>query len=119
APMTRAAAASVGAPGGRPMRRLGYFQRAEAPLTSLLFLLPLIVLYELGTRYISATTHQGEQRIIAFNLLQQFFALFGATGRYLPALAVVGILMAWHIARKDPWEARWGTMAGMLAESFI
>jgi membrane protease YdiL (CAAX protease family) len=117
--MTRAAAASVDAGGVRPARRLGYFQRAEAPLTSLLFLLPMIVLYELGTRYISYANHQGEQRIIAFNLLQEFFALFGATGRYLPALAVVGILMSWHIARHDPWEARWGTIAGMLVESFI
>ena len=89
------------------------------PLTSLLFLLPLIILYELGTRYISATTHQGEQRIIAFNLLQQFFALFGATGRYLPALAVVGILTAWHIARHDPWEAQFITVVTMLLESFI
>jgi hypothetical protein len=117
--MTRAAAASVGAGGGRPARRLGYFQRAEAPLTSLLFLLPLIILYELGTRYIADTTHQGEQRIIAYSLLQQFFALFGATGRYLPALAVVGILMSWHIARQDPWEAPWGTIAGMFMESFL
>jgi len=92
----------------RSLKRAGYFQRAEAPLTSLLFLLPLIVIYELGTRYISYSTHTGEQRIIAYSLLQQFFALFGATGRYLPALAVVGILMTWHIARHDPWEARWG-----------
>ncbi len=103
----------------RAPRATGYFQRAEGPLTSLLFLLPMIVLYELGTRYISATTHQGEQRIIAFNLLQEFFGLFGVTGRYLPALAVVGILMSWHIARKDPWEAPWGTIAGMFLESFV
>jgi membrane protease YdiL (CAAX protease family) len=89
------------------------------PLASLLFLLPMIVLYELGTRYISYSNHQGEQRIIAFNLLAQFFAFFGATGRYLPALAVVGILMAWHIARNDPWEARVGTFMGMLCESFV
>ena len=118
--MTRAASASAGsAAPSRPARRVGYFQRAEAPLTSLLFLLPLIILYELGTRYISYSTHQGEQRIIAFNLLQEFFSLFGATGRYLPALAVVMILVAWHIARQDAWEIRWGTIAGMFIESFL
>src|SRR5580765_2711677 len=116
--MTRASASSVGT-GARSARRAGYFQRAEMPLASLLFILPMIVLYELGTRYISYANHQGEQRIIAFNLLQQFFGFFGATGRYLPALAVVGILMTWHIARHDPWEARWGTVAGMLLESFV
>ena len=117
--MTRAATASAGGSGSRPARRVGYFHRAEMPLSSLLFLLPMIVFYELGTRYISYSTHQSEQRIIAFNLLQQFFGFFGATGRYLPALAVVGILMAWHIARKDPWEARFGTIGGMLLESFL
>src|SRR5690242_11650438 len=103
--MTRAATGSAGLATGRsrPLRRQTYFHRAEMPLASLLFLLPMIVLYELGTRYISYSTHQGEQRIIAFNLLQQFFALFGVTGRYLPALAVVGILVTWHIARQDPW----------------
>jgi hypothetical protein len=113
--------AGSGSSSGAPHlpKSAGYFQRAEAPLASLLFLLPLIVLYELGTRYISASTHQGEQRIIAYSMLQQFFALFGATGRYLPALAVVGILITWHIARQDPWEARWGTVAGMLVESFV
>jgi membrane protease YdiL (CAAX protease family) len=118
--MTRAASmtAASTAP-ARPKRPKGYFQRAEAPLTSLIFLLPFIVLYELGTRYISASTHHTEQRIIAFNLLQQFFALFGATGRYLPAMAVVGILMAWHIARQDAWEVHWGTIAGMFLESFV
>jgi membrane protease YdiL (CAAX protease family) len=114
--MSRAASATQARPAPKPR---GYFARAEAPLTSLLFLLPLIVLYEVGTRYISATSHHGEQRIIAFNLLQQFFGLFGATGRYLPALAVVGILLAWHIARQDPWEARLGTVAGMSIESFV
>jgi len=118
--MSRAASAgSEPRSASRALRPRGYFSRAEAPLTSLLFLLPLIILYEVGTRYITATTHHGEQRIIAFNLLQQFFGLFGATGRYLPALAVVGILLAWHIARQDPWEARFGTVAGMTIESFV
>jgi hypothetical protein len=120
--MSRVASARVESKGSsrasRPARELGYFQRAEMPFTSLMFLLPLIVLYELGTHYIAATSATGEQRIIAFNMLSQFFALFGATGKYLPALAVVGILMAWHIARKDPWDARFGTCVGMLFESF-
>ena len=117
--MSRAISVRTESSGARPLRPKTYFQRAEMPLTSLLFILPMIVLYELGTRYISYSTHQSEQRIIAFNLLQQFFGFFGATGRYLPALAVVGILMTWHIARHDPWEARWGTIGGMLIESFL
>jgi membrane protease YdiL (CAAX protease family) len=118
--MTRAAVAprsEARAPGPAPP--VGYFQRAEMPLTSLVFLLPLIVLYELGTHYISTSSHQGEQRIIAFNLLQQFFGWFGATGKYLPAMAVAGILLSWHIARGDAWKIRVGTLGGMVVESFV
>jgi hypothetical protein len=50
-------------------------------------------------------------------MLQQFFALLGATGRHLPALAVVAILLAWHIARKDRWRVSLATLGGMGVES--
>src|SRR2546430_621532 len=107
--MTRAAAATAARRedsrrSGSATRDLpaGYLRRSELPLASLVFLLPFIVLYELGTRQFAYDpAHQTEQRIIAFNLMQQFFHWFGATGRYMPALAVVGILMGCHIARND------------------
>jgi hypothetical protein len=95
----------------------GYLQRAELPLASLVALLPLIILYEVGTRYFAFDpTHQVEQRIIAFTLMQRFFELFGATGRYMPAMALVCILLTWHIARNDPWKISPGTFLGMLLE---
>ncbi|MGH7214106.1 MAG: CPBP family intramembrane glutamic endopeptidase [Tepidisphaeraceae bacterium] len=95
-----------------------YLKQSERPWASLLFVLPLVILYELGTqRFAIDPIHQTEQRIIAFNLMQQFFGWFGASGRYLPALAVVGILLAWHIARNDPWRVRGWTLAGMAVES--
>jgi membrane protease YdiL (CAAX protease family) len=98
----------------------GYLQRSELPLTSLVFLLPLIVVYEVGTVYFASQSHhQTEQRIIAFTLMQQFFLLFGATGKYLPAMAVVGILLAWHIARRDAWQVSPATVMGMTLESLV
>src|SRR4051812_40535462 len=118
--MTRAAA--VSRPGAALRNAdpvVTYFRRAELPLNSLAFLLPLIVIYELGTRLFIAPAHGPAQRIIAFTMMQQFFNFFGATGRYLPALAVVGILLAWHIARQDPWQVRITTAGGMFLESFV
>jgi membrane protease YdiL (CAAX protease family) len=98
----------------------GYFQRSELPLTSLAFLLPLVVLYEMGTRaWVTDPVHQTEQRIIAFNLMARFFELFGATGKYLPCLAVVGILLAWHVARRDKWHVKPAHVGGMALESVI
>jgi hypothetical protein len=98
----------------------GYFDQSALPLASLVFLAPLIVLYELGTRwYASDPVSHVEQRIIAFSLMQQFFSLFGATGKYMPAAAVVAILVAWHIARNDAWTMHLGHLAGMFFESAL
>ena len=49
--------------------------------------------------------------------MQQFFSLFGATGKYMPAAAVVSILIAWHVARNDGWTLHLGYLLGMLVES--
>ena len=88
------------------------------PLASLLFLVPFIVLYEVGTRcFAFDPAHQTERRIIAFNLMHQFFQWCGATGKYMPPLAVIAILLAVHIARNDPWRVKSGTLLGMAAES--
>jgi membrane protease YdiL (CAAX protease family) len=45
--------------------------------------------------------------------------LFGASGRWLPGLAVVIILLTWHIARRDPWTLEIGITYGMAAESAL
>jgi membrane protease YdiL (CAAX protease family) len=98
----------------------GYFAISSLPLTSLLFLLPLIVVYEVGTRwYASDPVSHVEQRILAFRDLQNFFDWFGATGPWMPAAAVVSILLACHIARNDIWQARSGVLMGMSLESLM
>src|SRR5690242_17510412 len=92
----------------------GYWHESELPRASLVFLLPLIAVYEVGTRFLTVAAREGQdQQIIAFRLLRQFFGLFGARGCHLPALAVVGILLAWHIARNDRWVVKPQTLAWM------
>ncbi len=116
--MTRAV--SAGHVEAVPKASGGYLERSEAPLASLILLLPLIIAYEVGTQFFtSAAQHGHDQQIIAFTLLQQFFHFFGATGRHLPALAVIGVLLTWHIARKDPWRVEVGTLICMGIESLI
>jgi membrane protease YdiL (CAAX protease family) len=105
--------------------RAGYQEHSSSPLVSLVFVAPLILIYELGTRsalpVAAADGHLagGAQHVIAFNLLQQFFALFGATGRSLPAMAVASILLAWHVARQDRWRIRWQTLGAMAVEGSL
>ncbi len=95
----------------------GYLNRSRMPLASLVFLLPFIIFYEIGTRQFAFdAAHQTEQRIIAFNLMQQFFDWFGATGRYMPPMAVIIILLSVHIAHNEPWTVKPGTLVGMAVE---
>src|ERR1051325_516219 len=97
-----------------------YFQQSELPLTCLSFLLPMIVLYEIGTYYFASDwARHTETRVLAFNLLRQFLAMFGASGRYLPCFAVCFILLTWHIARRDRWQLQVGTNFLMCIESAL
>lgn len=98
----------------------GYFHQTERPLTSLLFLLPVIVLYEIGTvTFVTDPLHRTEHRIIAFSLFQKFLELCGAGGKYLPSAAVVVILLASHVARGDRWRVRAAHLGGMLIECIV
>ena len=84
-------------------------------MQSLYFLLPLLVVYEIG-----ALTVLGNTQLTATRLLGQFFALFGVTGVHLPAIAVVAVLIGMHIARKrDPWSPEPKLYAVMWVESLV
>jgi membrane protease YdiL (CAAX protease family) len=96
----------------------GYFRASEMPLASLLFVIPMIVVYEVGTRWYATDPVQGtEQRIVAFNLLRQFLEACGAHLRYLPCFTIVSLLLGVHLFRRDPWVVKPGTLVGMGAES--
>jgi len=97
-----------------------YLIQSELPFVCLTFLLPMIVLYEVGTIYFASDwSRHTETRVLAFNLLRQFLAMFGATGRYLPCFAVFFILITWHIARRDSWRLQVGTNFLMCLESAL
>jgi hypothetical protein len=89
-----------------------YLKRSERPLQSLFFVLPLILIYEIGWRL-------GGSRLLAFNLIHQTFAALGAPGTFLPAAALIGILLAWHIACRDKWTLDVSILLGMYVESFL
>ena len=98
----------------------GYFEQTTRPLTTLVFLVPLILAYEVGTRRyaVDPIRHVGQQ-IKAFSMLQQFFTMLGATGQYMPAAFIVAVMLAWHLVRVDRWKVRPGDLLGMIAESVL
>jgi len=96
-----------------------YSDDIHRPVSSLAFLFPLVVVYEIGTYLLSHSVTAGESRVIAFQLLNHFLALFGATKFYLPGLALLVILGVWHLATGDTWRFRRRTIGLMALESLI
>ena len=80
------------------------------PLDALVFLLPLIIFYE-----VASLTRQ--DRVIAFDFLRRFFQLFGQVGMWAPGLAVIVILLATHVAAGDKWSIQWRRVAWLYVES--
>lgn len=101
-----------------PVAIRGYWQRSQRPLSALIFLLPLILLYDLGVlRY--ATSESFTADIYARSLLRGFFRWFGVTGFYLPGFIVIAVLLAWHLAKRDPFRVEPRLYGLMWAESLL
>ena len=104
-----------------PTGRSTYLDESERPSTSLLLVMPFVVVYQLyaagailpsGPGAVLSTSH-----ITAFLLIEELFRLMGVVGRHLPALALVAMLLAAHILRRDRWRFHPGTLFAMAIES--
>ena len=102
-----------------------YVDRVRKPLHCLIFIIPFLLIYQIGSavrpgivEFLHAPGTRGTRvDVVAFSLLQKFFALFGAAGNYLPLLTVVVLLLAMHLAHRDKWEFDLWMYLGMLVES--
>lgn len=95
-----------------------YWTDTRRPLTSLLFLLPWIALYEVGILMLSQPGDNG-LRNGADYWLRSLLSLTGSGQILLPPLLVITILLSWHLVRRYPWTIRLETQIGMLAESLL
>lgn len=96
-----------------------YWDRTQRPLQNLYFLLPVIVLYEVGTAWYAPAGDSRLPRIWAESLLDRFFQMFGVTGYYLPGILVLVVLFCWHLGRRDPWKPEPKLYVLMWIESLI
>ena len=88
------------------------------PLHILIFLLPLIIFYEIGS-FLYLTDHATTQsvEIKAYRLLANFFEILGVGGVYLPGILLIVVLLLWHIIERHAWKVDPRTIGGMLVES--
>ena len=89
-----------------------YLKKSERPLVSLVFLLPLILIHEIGWRLEGV-------HLLAFQMLRQFCDALGASGPFIPALVLIVSLLGWHLARHDKWTVEINTLLGMALESIL
>ena len=94
-----------------------YWSRSMRPLHVLVFLLPLVLVYELGS-FLYLNDIQGRQlSVSAQRLFVDFFHAFGLAGAWLPGIALVAVFLSWHVMVKDKWTVDPNTLGGMLLES--
>lgn len=94
-----------------------YWKQAREPLACLVFLVPLLVLYEAGVLWFG-----GDQPLSVRNgadyWLRSGLASLGVEAFLLPVL-IVGGLLIWHRYGDYPWRLSRETLVGMFAESLI
>ncbi|MBN2563479.1 MAG: CPBP family intramembrane metalloprotease [Phycisphaerae bacterium] len=104
----------------RPSLSDRYWDITHRPLQCLMFLLPMVLAYEIGMAVSHGNVPVDEQPgLAAKQLLDWLFSLFGATGVYLPGFALIVVLLVWHIASHHPWKVSWYSLVGMASESIV
>ena len=100
-----------------------YLERTRRPVYALLFLVPFIVVYELGTLFINTDKlNQTQERVVAFVWLQDFLHYLGTGPRFAwaaPPLIVVVILLALQVASRKKWDFRPLDAAPMAVECIL
>lgn len=100
-----------------------YWTDARRPLSSLIFLLPWIGIYEFGVLFLSgAQSDPGNADRIrngADYWMRSWLTGFGFSQVLFLPVIVMGALLLWHVVKRYPWRIRFETIAGMLAESLL
>lgn len=95
-----------------------YWQEARQPLASLVFLLPLLAIYELGVLWMA----QGHPELVrngADFWMRGWLQQLGFAHAWLLPVLVIGGLLIWQLAGRYPFRLSGETLLGMLAESLL
>lgn len=95
-----------------------YWSLARQPLHCLLFLLPLLVVYEIGVDFVTAGAHDAA-RNGADHWMRTGLRRAGFQHPMLLPIVVVGLLAVWQLVGHFRWKPSPATLFGMLAESVL
>lgn len=95
-----------------------YWEAARTPLHALLFLLPMVLIYEVGILWV----HRGEVILVRNAvdvMLRRVMGFLGRPGVAASAVVLVAALLIWQVISRRPWRVRPGVLLGMLVESAV
>lgn len=95
-----------------------YWVLARRPLNCLCFLLPLLVVYEVGVLWLGGDQSES-LRNGADCWIRGALQSVGVSHVWLVPVAVTSSLLVWQAASGKPWRVSPETWMGMLAESFL
>jgi membrane protease YdiL (CAAX protease family) len=93
-----------------------YWSASTTPLHVLVFLMPLIVFYEVGS-WMWLRGGDTIEEIKARWLLGRVFEAFGVHGLWMPPVLLVIVLLVWQFLLHARWRVRPGVVVGMGLES--
>jgi len=102
-------------PAAPPPQASDYWHQSRQPLASLMFVVPLLVVYEAGVLFLGPQAIRNGADVWLRGLLD----LLGLGQYFLLPVLTVGILLAWHHATGRPWDVSRGVLSGMLVESVL
>lgn len=97
-----------------------YFSHVLAPIHILLFITPLILIWEFGVgRYLTDPATGDVKLIRAWKWVQRFFEAFGAVGERIPSITLVAVLAAQLVISEKSRKPRPAVLMGMVVESAL
>ena len=94
---------------------IGYWAESSRPMTSLLFITPLLVVYEVGVLVLGPAAIRNGADL----WLRELLRCVGFGQYFLLPILTVGILVSWHYTTGKPWRLSGGVFSGMIAECVL
>ena len=91
-----------------------YWEQSLRPLNCLVFIVPLLLLYEVGVVWLGPSAMRNGADI----WLREFLSWIGLGEYFFLPLVTCGLLFAWHHVSRRAWHLRGDVLSGMVCESF-
>ncbi len=95
-----------------------YWSSTRRPLPCLVFILPILVIYEVGVAWLGGVASE-TMRAGADTWMRHGLTSLGVTDRLFLPLALVMALLGWAAIEARRWRFHPGILAGMLVESLV